>query len=200
MIGRVPRLWPGETIVVLGDGPSLTREDVDYCRGRARVIAVNFSARLAPWAHVVYSYHTTRLLAHSQIDPVRFPGLIFSVEPAPATWPLLRDTGRSGLEMDPSGLRTGNNSGYGAIGIAKHLGARRIVLLGFDCQPAVDGCVTWRGCRDATVPGIYEFALWLTRFRTLPGPLQACGIELVNASRATAIDCFPRQPLREALS
>src|SRR6478609_8593286 len=36
----VPKLWPGETFVVIGGGASLTHEDVAYCRDRARVVAI----------------------------------------------------------------------------------------------------------------------------------------------------------------
>jgi len=44
----VPRLWPGETFVCLASGPSLTQADVDYCRGKARVIAIKDVLHLAP--------------------------------------------------------------------------------------------------------------------------------------------------------
>ena len=46
---RVPRLWPGETVAILGGGPSLTPADVDFCRDKARVIAIKEAHRLAPY-------------------------------------------------------------------------------------------------------------------------------------------------------
>ena len=51
----VPKAWSGETVVVIATGPSLTAEDVDYCRGKARVIAINDAYTLAPWADALYA-------------------------------------------------------------------------------------------------------------------------------------------------
>ena len=55
VVWRVPRLWPDATVVCIGSGPSLTAEDVDYCRGRAKVIAINNAYQLAPWSDVLYA-------------------------------------------------------------------------------------------------------------------------------------------------
>jgi hypothetical protein len=51
----VPKLCPGGTVVCIGGGPSLTRDDVDYCRGKAFVIAINDAYKLAPWADALYA-------------------------------------------------------------------------------------------------------------------------------------------------
>ena len=45
----------GRPCVVVASGPSLTAEDVDYCRERAAVIVVNDNYKLAPWADVLYA-------------------------------------------------------------------------------------------------------------------------------------------------
>lgn len=198
----IPRLWPGCTMVLLGDGPSLTRADVACVRGRARVLAMNYSFRLAPWADVLWSYHTRTLVGDSGVDPTTFAGRIFTLErtaPAPP-WPVIAMTGATGLEAAPTGVRHGNNSGYSAINAAFHLGARRIVLLGYDCCAAEDGRFNW--ARPADDPGrpAYQFALWRQRFETLVAPLRAAGVEVLNASRRTALECWPRVSLAEALT
>lgn len=195
----VPRLWPGCTMVLLGDGPSLDLQDVNAVRGRARVLAMNTSFRIAPWADVLWSYHTRDLQAVSGVDPITYRGRIFSAEPAPAPWPVIALTGPEGLELDPTGVRHGNNSGYSAINVAVHLGARRIILLGYDCCAADDGRVNF--ARPADYPGrkAYAFETWRKRFVTIVAPLRAAGVEVVNASRRTALDCFPRVLLHEAL-
>jgi len=46
---------PVTTFVVVASGPSLTREDVEYCRDKAKVIVVNDCYRLAPWADICYA-------------------------------------------------------------------------------------------------------------------------------------------------
>ena len=54
-LGTVPRVWPGETVVCIASGPSLTRDDVEYCRGRAKVLVINTSILLAPWADAFHA-------------------------------------------------------------------------------------------------------------------------------------------------
>lgn len=189
-------------MVLLGDGPSLTQADVDACRGLARVLAMNYSFRLAPWADVLWSYHTRGLVQTSGVDPATYQGRIFSAEPVPdhTAWPLLRLTGPDGLELDPTGLRHGNNSGYSAINLAVHLGARRIVLLGYDCSAAPDGRFNFAKPADDPSRKAYGFAAWRRWYGTLPGPLHAAGVEVLNASRETALECFPRVSLQQALA
>ena len=46
-------LFPGDTVFVVASGPSLTQQIADSLRGR-RVITVNSSAYLTPWADVLY--------------------------------------------------------------------------------------------------------------------------------------------------
>ena len=46
--------------------------------------------------------------------------------------PEFTNTGEEGLELDPTGLRNGQNSAYAAINLAVHMGARTVVLLGVD--------------------------------------------------------------------
>lgn len=50
----VPRRWQGQTCYILGCGPSLRGFDVFNLFGWGRIIAINDSFRLAPWASVLY--------------------------------------------------------------------------------------------------------------------------------------------------
>lgn len=195
VMGYVPRLWPGATIVCIGAGPSLTSEDVSACRGRARVIAIKDAIRLAPWADVLYGAGADSGQWWSRNGPTLawFPGARFSLDPKAAAWStVLKNTGFSGLETQPTGLRTGKNSGYQAINLAYHLGARRIVLLGYDMQEGPGGEQRWFGRHP------WETRRWreqgrefAPQFDALVGPLAAAGVSVVNASRRTALTCFP---------
>jgi hypothetical protein len=49
----VPREWPGETVFIIGGGPSVLGQDLELLRGR-RVIAINSSVFALPWADVLY--------------------------------------------------------------------------------------------------------------------------------------------------
>ncbi len=200
----VPRLWPGETVICIAGGPSLTPEDVVACRGR-RVIAVNDAYRLAPWADVLYAADAQWWRWHNGVPGFR--GLKYSIDVSnkrSKRWiykdvQLLKMTGETGLETQPSGVRTGRNSGYQAINLALHLaGGPRILLLGYDMQIREASKHHWFGSHPNLVrPPLSEF---IRHFHSLAAPLRALGIEVINCSRDTALSCFPRLALQDALS
>lgn len=195
----VERIWPGETFVILGGGPSLTLADVEAVRGRARVIAVNDAYRLAPWADVLYACDAKWWTWHNGVPT--FAGLKFALEAPAGDWlgvEVLRNTGYSGLETARDGLKTGRNSGYQAINLAVHLGAARIVLLGFDMGLDVDGRSHWFGEHPEPMASPYDQMIEL--FRTLPEPLKAAGVEIVNCSRRTRLDAFRIADLETVLA
>lgn len=189
---RVERLWPGSTVVCLGSGPSLTKADVESVRGRARVIAVNDTYRLAPWADVLYACDSKWWRWHKGVPT--FAGLRYSLDLRAQAFgvSVLRNSGMTGLEPDPSALKTGHNSGYQAINLAVHLGAERIVLLGYDMR----GDHFFGSHPDQSRP---PFALCLKRFQTLVEPLAAAGVTVINASRKTALTVFPCASLESVL-
>lgn len=202
--GPVPvlRLWPGETFVCIGSGPSLTREDVEYCRGRARVIAIKNTVELAPWADVLYGAGSDaggQTWWAREGPKLTFPGLRYTLDDRARQWAsVLRMTGVDGLGLDPSGVNTGSHSGYQAMNLAVHLGAAKIVLLGYDMKRSAEDQDHYFGQH----PHGHRppFGLFLFRFPTIVEPLQRLGIPVVNATRDTALDLFPRCSIQEALS
>lgn len=195
----VPRLWPRATCFLIGGGPSLTAEDVALVRGQGGVIAINDAYRLAPWADVLYAADRKWIDWHHGVPS--FTGPKYSIQSSETVnrpdWQVLRNTGIFDLELDPSGLRTGRNSGYQAINLAVHLGATRILLLGYDMSP--DGAQQhWFG--DHPDHQISPYAEMRAAFETLMQPLAALGISVVNCSRRTALTAFPCLPLEMALA
>lgn len=190
----VPRLYPGGTLVCLGTGPSLTQSDVDYVRGRATaVIAVNDAYTVAAWAQVLYACDAKWWYWHP--DAARFAGLKFALDPRAARFPgvrVLRNTGDAGLDTRPDCLRSGRNSGYQAINLAVHLGAARIVLLGYD----MTGGHFFGSHPDQSRP---PFDICRRRFQTLVEPLQKLTIAIVNCTRKTELTAFPCAPLEQVL-
>jgi len=202
IVASVPRLWPGSTVVCLGSGPSLTAEDVDFCRGRARVIAVKDTIRLAPWADVLYSgeikwwqHYGPTLLFEGLRYGIECEGMARVAEPLNVN--VLKNTGFVGLETAPTGLRTGKNSGYQAVNLARHFGAARIVLLGYDM--AVDG-TRQHFLGPHPYPRNDVFRDFVPLFETLVQPLKEAAVEILNCSRVSALDCFERRSLSEALA
>ncbi|MDH5244817.1 MAG: hypothetical protein OEW98_00075 [Betaproteobacteria bacterium] len=198
----VPRLWPGETVVCVATGPSLTAADVDYCRGKARVIVVNDAYRLAPWADALYACDVKWWRWHEGVPS--FTGPKWSLDHS--AWvgqaqkypdvQRLRNTGPSGLEHDPTGLKNGRNSGYQAVNLAVHYGAARIILLGYDMQPS-GGQAHFFGEHPNKQQSPYD--QFRRQFLTLVKPLQKKHIAVINCTRRTVLTAFPCADLRATL-
>ncbi len=206
-----PPVWQGETIVCAGCGPSLTVEQLEECRETARIIVINDAYKLAPMADVLYACDA-RWWAWNEGAPQFFgirvglgwDGVEGKLYPQ---WKneresfnsvsILASTGQTGLETeDRRGLRNGSNSGYQAINLAIHLGAKRIVLIGYDMKK-VNGKDHFFGNRDPLPSPPYK--LFLKAFKTMREPLKELGIEVLNATPNSALKVFPRVSLMEAL-
>jgi hypothetical protein len=196
MTPLVPRLWPGETFVCLGGGPSLTQEDVDACQGH-RIIAINDSYKLTD-PDVIYAADAKWW----KRNPETFALDCFRYSLQPNKLPshqviALQVTGLTGLETWSGGLRTGGNSGYQAINLAVHLGAFKIILLGYDMQKQ-GRRQHWHEDHPEQRP--CNFKAWISYFPTLIEHLRRHHVEVINCTRETALTCFPRMPLEDALA
>lgn len=198
------RQWPGDTVVCLAGGPSLTAGDVDFCRGKARVVAVNDAYRLAPWADVLYACDF-KWWEHHQGVPL-FAGLKLTLEAKAERWDgvkALRRAGPDGLELDPAeGITTGgsgSNSGFQAINVAVQLGASRVVLLGYDMQLGPKGRSHWFGKHPRGLQKDACFSSFRSAFNSMVKPLRQAGVEVLNCSRETALTAFPRAALADVL-
>lgn len=208
----VERLCPGETFVCIAGGPSLTPDDVNVVQGKARVVAVNDAYRLAPWADVLYAYHP-QWWAHHREALQDFHGLKFTLYKGDTSTPSFRPGAadafgarmllagqEDGLSLNPTTLNHGHNSGYTAINLAVLLGARRILLLGYDLQLGAHGKEHWFGSHPKGVRSGLELRKYARRFPSLVEPLKALGIEIGNCSRQTSLECFPRMTIEDALA
>jgi len=163
------------------------------------VIVINTTYQLALWADALYASDTIWWQWHKGAPD--FPGLKFALQTA-AKWPgvqFLENTGHNGLELSPSGVRHGHNSGHQAINLAVHLGVRRVVLLGYDMQPGPRGEQHWHADHPKRSQSVSNYAKFRENFRTLVEPLRELGVDAINCTRRTALDCFPCQPLETVL-
>jgi hypothetical protein len=91
----------------------------------------------------------------------------------------------------------GHNSGSAALNVAVHLGAKRIVLLGYDMGADDKGRRHFFDTGPTVITSPFDKFRKLTA--TMVEPLKALGVEVINCSRKTRLECFPCQPLREVL-
>jgi hypothetical protein len=193
---QVPPLWSGRTVAILASGPSMTQAAADAVRAAGvAAIAINSTLRLAPWADMLYAADPEWWGHASNRDALAFPGLRVSCSAVRGVHQL-RNSGVEGFDPDPMALRTGGNSGYQGLHIAIHGGAARVLLLGFDMR----GC-HWHGPHPAgfKVTTSETYARWVTRFPALGKVARARGIEIVNCTPGSALQCFPMADLAEQL-
>lgn len=97
-------------------------------------------------------------------------------------------------------LGSGGNSGFQAVNLAAVAGARRIVLTGFDMS--LNGGSHWHGDHNDLLGNpdakmLANCAKILDRAATI---LKGRGIEVVNASRETALTAYRRVSIGDALA
>lgn len=186
---RVPPMWRGQTVVVLGGGPSLGDVDHALWRGRYRAVGVNGTWRLHP--DVLFFQDWKFWGEHGNCYPLwyEYRGIVFSTAPQlhrePRVRSLERLSGpqRQGLPDEQQRFPSITNSGHGAICLTYLLGAARIVLLGFDGRANGNWYHNPKPAAEKT---------FISRFR--PGiestlkPLREQGVELVNATPGSSLE------------
>lgn len=194
----IDRIWDGQTVVCMASGPSLTADDCAFVKGRAHAIAVNDAWKLAPWADVLYSSDRPWWTKHRGVP--EFAGLKISMGEPYRQFPdirVLKNAGVKGVELKPDGLKNGRTSGYAAINLAVHFGARRIVLLGYN--------MGWIGGRShffGRHVGLKneDPAQFLTHYDTIVAPLKALGVDVVNCTPHSRLTVFPMASVREVFA
>lgn len=177
-------------------GPAVV-EAVRVCP-EIRVIAVNNTWRLARWADVLFAADATWWKQYHE-ETKGFVGLKATCDGSGTPFDdvlQLKESGKEGFDDNPATIRTGGNSGYAAVHIAAHLGCSRILLCGFDMRGG-----HWHErhkypLRDA---GDGIFPRWIARFQTLAPELAKRGIEVLNCTPGSALQCFRAVELTEAL-
>jgi hypothetical protein len=97
-----------------------------------------------------------------------------------------------GFSHDPRHLHYGGHSGFQAINLAILFGARRVALLGYDCGARDMNHRHYHGDHGDGLGNPTEdaFETWRETYREAAATLG--GVEVINCSRDTTLDAFPR--------
>lgn len=202
---NVPVRWAGEAVAVVASGPSVRQVDVNRLKGHARVIAVNDSWQLCPWADMLYAADR-RWWEHHDYTP-DFRGEKWTQQQGPKDWPTVAErrglkvvtsAHKPGLSFDPTLVHTGMNSGFQALNLAVLQGASRILLLGFDLA-VLDGNRHWFGNHPGRMNRDSPYSSFRKAFTEAAPQLEDFNIEVINCSMRSTLTCFPKQTVREAL-
>lgn len=190
--------WAKQTVAIVASGPSLQQEQVDKLKGKARVIAVNDSWELCPWADILYAADRAWWKHHGYVK--HFAGERWTQQQGHIAWPQeAKDAGleivvsahRPGISFDPSIIHTGKNSGYQALNLAVLFGATKILLLGIDCT-ILDGKTHWFGDHPGRLKRNSPYDVFKQAFTDSSIELERAGINVINCSERSALTCFKR--------
>lgn len=93
-------------------------------------------------------------------------------------------------------LDTYGNSGAACISMAAQGNAARVILLGFDCQHT-NGNSHWHGDHPLGLGNAGLTDKWLENYSKMAQDF--AHIDIINASRQSAITCFRRASLEDVL-
>lgn len=190
---EVRALLSGQTVFCLASGPSLTEADVELVRGTgAPTIVTNTTFRMAPWATILVGFDVKWWQTYREEVAASFPGVRLTCSAHG------RAVGAVSL-VTLFKFRPFGNSGAAAISLAALAGASRAVMLGYDCQ-FTDGRSHWHGDHPPSLSNARSIGLWPQRFGYVARYAKEKGVPVFNASRATALQCFPRVTLEDELA
>jgi|SRR5690554_4736614 len=208
----IDKIFNGQTVVCLASGPSLTQEQVDQVEySYLPTIAINNTFKLAPWCDLVfacdikwwYKYYEEVIETcwDAELWTIKGVGQHFHKK-TKTLGPTINEVGFTrtlGLGYNDK-ISHGGNSGYLAVNLAYLMGAKKIILVGYDHQHT-DGKTHWHGDHDKTyfAKNADDTQRWLNNFRILSRALQNEGIDLVNCSIETAITSCRRSTLDKEL-
>lgn len=210
----VPRLWPGETVICCARGPSIKQAQVDACRGKVRLITVNDSWRMAPWADMLYAcdgeWWETYARQHTWVDGKKypsvldFPGLKVTQDKAAAEkYGLLHipSFNLPGISLNRGSIFTGGNSGFQALNVALHAVGKggRIGLLGYDMKPAPNGKRHDFGDHPGRLCKNSPYKDFAQAFRVAEPEIKRAGVRVLNLTPGSALNCFPFHKLDDLL-
>jgi hypothetical protein len=204
--------------IILASGPSQNTADIETVRqARAglleaglRVLAINNQIFSSPWADVLYSHDHEWWKAYSDATARpehaallrAFPGeracwddfgIPYGARPVPKERPV------DGLGL--TGVRSGCNSGFQAINLAFLRGAKTIIVTGYDMQHT--GGQRHNHADHPAPLGNFSSGMpemCRRHMGTLARPLRDLGVRVINASRESALTCFERMPLADAIA
>jgi hypothetical protein len=187
--------WSGNTVVLIGGGPSLTKEQVECAlKSGCKIIAINNAYQVCPEADVLYACDKKWWLHYKP----NFAGHKYSLEYDEDDVFKLKNTGTTGIDFIWPNIRTGRNSGYQAVNLAIHFGCKKIILIGYDMQ-YTNNKKHWHPDHPRPLNNCQPIASFASYFNSLLPILKKNNIEVINCSLATAITGFPIADLRSVL-
>ena len=223
---RIPRMWDGGQCIIIGGGPSLTKqfgipkeliEKVYKQKATPEVyspylssihnehiIAVNMAYKLGPWVDCVF-FGDAGFMAKNRNQLFEYKGLRITCNQRSqmhnSYLKVVKRDGkkRQGISFKPNHISWNGNSGAAAINLAVHFGVKRIFLLGYDMSLDVEDNQHWHKFYKSNVKNVQQtFNRHGIGFPIIAKDLTG-KVEIINCNMESKIDCFPKGKIEDYL-
>jgi hypothetical protein len=206
-----PRFWEGETVLILGGGPSLKEVNLEPLKV-FRTIGVNQAWKLGDWIELIifgdvkwwrwtvlnggknreeFFKHPSIKVTNCEwfyshkmkpkgIKVMGRPGTAWTKKPGFLGWPL--------------------NTGGAAINLAGIVGAKRVLLVGFDGKAGGEEGNNWHDDYPEKLPdpkGTYS--IYKSPMKKLYDAATRDGVEVINCTPNSGYNFIPYKPIEEFL-
>lgn len=191
--------WSNRTVIVAAPGPSLNISVAETCRNSGfPSIAVCSAFLLFPFADILYACDAAWWQAYQPY----FKGEKWSNQTNTLAEQyninIVRGHHGEGFSFNPEIIHFGSNSGFQAINLAILFGATRIILVGFNMQ-TMDGDRHFHGDYPKPLANEGNYRNFVPEFNKA-AKLLPDRIKIINATPNSALDCFPKMDLDDAIS
>lgn len=197
--------WTGGTAVLVASGPSARDTDLELAKGRAFVITVNTSYKLAPWADIAYGCDARWW--KDQKGARGFKGALKITQDRNIEKTDHSDVRRihtirgcNQFHFETFGhVGWFGNGGMQAANLACQLGIKKLILVGLDLT--LDNGSHWHGDHSNNLPNPRAHIVdrWRHMMDRAAPDIAAHGIEVINASARSALTAYPKMELERAL-
>jgi hypothetical protein len=230
----VPKIWDGADVWILGGGPSVAslfgipdQLVYDVRTGQKpmkafspymkaihdkQVIGINVAYRLGDWVSIMFCGDKGFVLQHEKelksYNGIKVSCHSIASKPERNDWKYTPKDNRKGFGIteNPYKVSWNLNSGGAAISLACNLGAKRIILLGFDMN-IENGYQHFHNAykRGVIKPEDHKrkrglpFDRHLKGFPTIKADADRLGVEILNTSLNSSIECFKKVDIKELL-
>jgi hypothetical protein len=207
----------GKVFVCFASGPSLTKEVVDliapYQRdGKVVAAGLNDCYRIVPyldhfyacdqhwWKHHLANPQDGKHVLDSQPDTIIWGNQ--TAAPTLNQHPrirILKGGGSKGFSEKPELIHWGSNSGYQLLNLCYHLGASKMLLVGYNmCVPHKMGAKGHHffGPHQKPMSQSAAYKGFVKQYHTIQGHIKKM---IINCTPDSALDCFQKADLHEEL-
>lgn len=198
--------WRGECVAIIASGPSAKGANIAALKDRIHIVAIKENIDLCPWADVVYGCDWPWWRHRRGLPDFMGLKLSYAVQAHGSFRDVqkveIKDAKCDRLLFDePGSIGSGGNSAFQAVNIVCQFGVAAILAIGFDMQGR--GGAHWYGRNNwsgGNNPSEDNYRRWIAGFGAVEPVLRGHGIDVVNASPSSALNCFRRATIEDALT